>query len=130
MTQPKDMRGLGFKDFELFNLAMLARQAQRLLQDPESSSARILKSIYFPHTTILHATLGSHPSQIWSAIIEGCDTLRQGLIKRISNGESTNIWEDNWLPRDEMMRPYGCIAANPPSVVSELIDATTATWDK
>ena len=25
MTQPKDMGGLGFKDFELFNLAMLAR---------------------------------------------------------------------------------------------------------
>lgn len=37
MTQPKGMGDLGFKDFELFNLAMLARQqAWRLLQNPES----------------------------------------------------------------------------------------------
>ena len=29
-----------------------------------------------------------------------------------------------------MMRPYGCISPNPPALVSELIDATTATWDR
>lgn len=29
MTQPKAMGGLGFKDFELFNLAMLASRAGR-----------------------------------------------------------------------------------------------------
>lgn len=130
MTQPKGMGGLGFKDFELFNLAMLARQAWRLLQDPKSLSARILKSIYYPNTTILHATLGNHPSQIWRAIIEGRDTLKQGLTRRIGNGDNTNIWEDNWLPREEMMRPYGCMAANPPEIVSELIDSTSATWNK
>lgn len=127
MTQPKSMGGLGFKDFELFNMAMLVRQAWRLLQQPESLSARLLKSIYFPHSSILQATLGNHPSQIWRAIIEGRDTLKLGLIKRIGNGENTNIWEDNWLPREEMMRPYGCIAANPPVLVSELMDTTSAT---
>ena len=62
MTQPKSLGGLGFKDFELFNLAMLARQAWRLLQDPNSFSAHVLKSIYYPDTSILQATLGSHPS--------------------------------------------------------------------
>ena len=129
MTQPKSMGGLGFKDFELFNLAMLARQACRLLQDPGSLSARILKSVYFPNTSILQANLGNHPSQIWRAIIEGRDILKQGLIRRIGNGNSTKIWEDNWLPREEMMRPYGCISAHPPVVVSKLINATNATWN-
>ena len=53
MTQPKGMSGLGFKDFELFNVAMLAKQAWRLLQELDSLSARILKSIYYPSCSIL-----------------------------------------------------------------------------
>ena len=83
MTQPKGMGGLGFKDFELFNLAMLAKQAWRLLQAPESLSARVLKSVYYPNSDILQAQLGNHPSQIWRAIIEGRDILKQGLVRRI-----------------------------------------------
>ena len=125
MTQPKGMGGLGFKDFELFNLAMLARQAWRLLQNPEAVSAWLLKRIY-----VLPATLGSHPSQIWRAIVEGRDILNQGLIRRVCNGNTTHIWNDNWLPRDEMLHPYGCRVQNPPSLVSELIDHTTATWNR
>lgn len=47
----------------------------------------------------------------------------------IGNGEMTRIWEDTWLPRDEMLRPYGCLVANPPTLVSELIDHTNVSWD-
>ena len=129
MTQPKDMGGLGFKDFKLFNLALLARQAWRILQNPYALSSRILKGVYFPNTTILEANIGSHPSQIWRAIVEGRDILKQGLIRRIGNGASTNIWNDNWIPGDEFLRPYGSRVANPPENVSELIDATVACWN-
>lgn len=114
MMQRKSMGGPGFKDFELFNLAMLARQAWRLLQNPESLSARLLKIIYYPNSSIVQANLGGHPSLIWRAIIEGRDTLKLGLIRRIGNGTSTKIWDDTWLPRDEMLRPYGCPVPDPP----------------
>ena len=129
MTQPKGMGGLGFKDIEIFNLALLAKQAWRLLQNQESLSARILKSVYYPNTSIMHAPLGSHPSQIWRAAVEGRDVLKQGLIRRIGNGETTDIWADNWIPRDHMLRPYGSLIPNPPVHVSELINSTNASWD-
>lgn len=43
MTRPKNLRGLGFCDLEVFNLALLSRQAWRVLNEPHMLSARILK---------------------------------------------------------------------------------------
>jgi hypothetical protein len=50
MTQPKYAGGLGFRDLELLNLALLAKQVQRIIQDPLSLSVRILKEVYFLRT--------------------------------------------------------------------------------
>lgn len=38
-----------------------------------------------------------------------------------------STWADNWLPRDEMLRPYGCLVQNPLNLVSELIICTSAS---
>ncbi|XP_062230134.1 uncharacterized protein LOC133927739 [Phragmites australis] len=68
MVMPKYMGGLGFKDIELFNLAMLARQAWRILQSPESLSARVLKAVYFSENDLLNTEFGDRPSQIWRGL--------------------------------------------------------------
>ena len=81
------MGGLGFYDIEIFNLALLARQAWRVLNHPESLSAQVLRAAYYPGASILEAELGSHPSQIWKAILDGRDILAQGIIRRIGDGE-------------------------------------------
>ena len=83
MSKPQFRGGLGFRDLELFNLALLARQAWRCLQDPAALSARVLKARYFPDCHLLDAVLCAGPSQVWRSILQGRDVLAQGLIKRI-----------------------------------------------
>ena len=70
MCKPKNMGGIGFRDIELFNLALLARQVWRLLQEPESLSARVLRARYYPQGSILEATIGAQPSQVWCSLLE------------------------------------------------------------
>lgn len=128
MTQPKKNGGLGFRDLELFNLALLARQAWRLLTMPDSLCAKLLKAIYFPEVSIMDAEVGSHPSQVWRSLIEGRDVLAHGLIRRIGDGSSIEVWMHNWIPRDTSMKPIACLRPNPPILVSELIDAANVAW--
>lgn len=120
--------GLGFRDLELFNLALLSRQAWRVMNDPGLLSARILKSVYYPHVSLLDAELGCHPSQIWRAILDGRDIMAEGIIRRIRDGESTNIWAHNWIPREGYRRPITSLTQAPPQLVSELIEPSTASW--
>ena len=62
--------GLGFRNLQAFNLAMLAKQAWRILTNPSSLIARVLKARYFPTGDILSATLGSSPSYSWRSIFK------------------------------------------------------------
>ena len=105
LIQPKFMGGLGFRDIELFDLALLARQAWRILQNPMAMTAQLSKVVYYPACDFLQAPLGSRPSQVWRALIEGRDVLKQGLIRRIGSGKETKVWEDNWIPCSGLLRP-------------------------
>jgi hypothetical protein len=57
------MRGMGFRDLEFFNLAMLARQAWRILINPEFLCSQLLKVVYFPSDDLLSVHIGTKPSK-------------------------------------------------------------------
>lgn len=65
ITRPKKQGGLGFKDFRLFNQALLARQAWRILEFPDSLCARLLKAKYFPNGRLLDTVFAENPSRTW-----------------------------------------------------------------
>ncbi|KAK1606371.1 hypothetical protein QYE76_030044 [Lolium multiflorum] len=107
----------------------LKDRAWRILQEPDTLSARVLKAVYFPSSTLLEAELGGHPSQVWRAIVEGRDALRIGLIRRIDDGRSTDAWTDNWLPRDERLIPVAPKKDEAPRRVCDYIIASSTAWD-
>ena len=80
MMMPKFMGGLGFRDMKLFNQALLARQAWRLILFPNSLCARLLKTRYYPNGDLVDTILKSDSSPSWKGIEHGLDLLKQGLI--------------------------------------------------
>jgi len=73
MGRSKVVEGLGFRDLVTFNKALLAKQGWRLLQDPSSLLATILKEKYFPNSNFLGAKLGSRPSFAWRSLFDARD---------------------------------------------------------
>jgi hypothetical protein len=65
LTLSKKDGGLGFRDLHLFNLAMLARQAWRILTNPETLCSQVLKAKYFPNSNILRCSARDVISYTW-----------------------------------------------------------------
>src|SRR5690606_2793747 len=74
----KTKGGMGFKDLQCFNQALLAKQAWRLIQFPHCLFSRVIKSMYYDNDQFLNAPLGSRPSYGWRSILHGRNLLRQG----------------------------------------------------
>lgn len=63
LTKRKNQGGLGFKDLRIFNQALLARQAWRRLENPDSLRARLLKARYFQRSLLVDAVPLANSSQ-------------------------------------------------------------------
>lgn len=71
MTSSKLVGGMGFREFRAHNIAMLAKQGWRLIQNPSSLLGQMLKGIYFPYSSFLTAPKGRRPSWAWSSLLLG-----------------------------------------------------------
>ncbi|KAF5445540.1 hypothetical protein F2P56_034586 [Juglans regia] len=58
LSGSKEMGGLGFGDLRCFNLALLSKQGWRILQNPTSLVAQVLKQKYFNKGDLLEAKFG------------------------------------------------------------------------
>ena len=126
----KEKGGLGYRDLHMFNLAMLARQAWRLIQSPDSLCARLLRAKYWPDGDLFAAKEGPGISYTWRSLLRGLKALEKGMIWRVGNGQQIRIWDDPWIPEGITRRPRTPRGAVLLSKVAELIDPLTGTWDQ
>jgi hypothetical protein len=78
LSTPKSLGGLDFRDFSLFNQAMLGKQSWRLLNEPDSLCARVLKGRYFPHCDFWDAPKPRSSSYTWRSILFGRELVKAG----------------------------------------------------
>jgi hypothetical protein len=128
LTRPKCHGGVGFRDLRVFNHALLACQAWRLLQFPDSLCARLLEARYYPSGNLIDTAFIKNQSQTWQAIVYGLELVKKGLLWRIGNGTMVKIYRDNWLPRPSAMKVEGRRRSLLLKWVSELINHENMTW--
>jgi hypothetical protein len=104
MCFPKKEGGMGFRDLHSFNLAMLAKQVWRLIDEPNSLCAQVLRGKYYPSGDILKVGPKGGSSFTLQSIVAGIQTLKRGCIWRIGNGEAVQIWKDPWIPTARIVR--------------------------
>lgn len=122
---------MGFRDIRSFNLAMLAKQGWRLLQDKSSLLYSCFKAKYFPWCDFLEANDCQNSSYVWKSLVVAQPMLRKGCYWRVGNGASIHVLKDCWLPN----QPTKKVRFKPEGEiwewrVSNLINWQNHQWDK
>ena len=123
------MGGLGFKEMESFNLALLAKQWWRIIHNEKSLSFRVLKDKYFPNSEPMRCPKGPNSSYLWNSLWEGRRIVEQGATWRVGDGRRIDVWVDPWLkkgPDGRVTHPYGVVPTN--LKVCCLIDMERREW--
>jgi hypothetical protein len=129
LTRKKCGGGLGFKDLRIFNRALLARQAWRLIQFPDSLCARLLKTKYYPRGCLIDTVFCANSSYTWQSLLHGLELLKKGIIWRVGCGSQIRIWRDPWIPRAHSFRVTSRKGRCRLKWVSKLFDNQGHDWD-
>ena len=104
MCKSKLYGGMGFRNLQALNLALLAKQGWQILTNPTSLVARVYKAKYFPFEDVLNSRIGSNPNYAWRSIHNSLRVLKEGTHWRVGNGKWIHIWDDRWLQHQPPIR--------------------------
>ncbi|XP_023882264.2 uncharacterized protein LOC111994610 [Quercus suber] len=128
---PKREGGMGFCDLKDFNLAMLAKQGWRLIQQKESLLYRCFKARYFPWFNFLNASNVPNSSYVWKSLMAAQPVLKEGCCWRVGDGFAIRVTSDKWIPNQVTNQVlYPPVEEEWEWRVSDLIDSSTNSWDR
>lgn len=126
LTQSKSSGGLRFKDFSDINLALLAKQAWRIIENPGALWVKSLKAIYYPREDFIKAKRIRGDSWVWASITHGRDIVLHSAKWAVGDGTKIQIKEDCWLTTRRNIEEN-----LPPEVtlVADIMDFPNHCWD-
>ena len=108
---------------------MLGKQGWRLLTRPESLCAKILCGNHFHNGSFMTARKKRGSSHTWQAILKGREVLEKGLIKGVEDGNTINIWNDQWIPNNLGFNPIYRKPEAQAEKVHELLSPDGMSWN-
>ncbi|KAA3455435.1 reverse transcriptase [Gossypium australe] len=126
----KEHGGMGFRRFDQFNIALLAKQGWRIINYPSSLLSQVFKAKYFPKSDFSKAELGNSPSFTWRSVWAAKGLLENGLCWRVGKGDQISIWEDRWITGGEIINSRNDGENTEIKLVADLIEESTRSWKR
>uniref|UniRef100_A0A803PGT3 Reverse transcriptase domain-containing protein n=1 Tax=Cannabis sativa TaxID=3483 RepID=A0A803PGT3_CANSA len=118
----KGAGGMGFRNLEEFNQALLAKQGWKIVSNPESLLAQVLKALYYPNSDFLSSGTGNGCSTVWRGILWGRELIQKGSRWRVEEGSRVRVNEDRWIPRGAQFTLRTPALVPPNTYVNTLLD--------
>ncbi|XP_024016180.1 uncharacterized protein LOC112089663 [Eutrema salsugineum] len=107
LAKSKKEGGLGLRDIQSFNDALLAKVSWRILLNPSCLVAKILLGKLCKDQPFLETKTVASASHCWGSVIIGKDLLKSQLGRAFGNGKDTSLWNDSWLSLNQPEKPMG-----------------------
>ncbi|KAM1584476.1 hypothetical protein ACFX1Z_037450 [Malus domestica] len=109
-------------------MAFLSKIRWRLILNPESLLASVMRDKYYPGKTFREAIEGRMTSWGWKGILEARKVLNNGMVWWVGDKTSINIIKDHWFSKPTIfhVRPRENLNA---SFVCDLINPVSRIWD-
>uniref|UniRef100_A0A2N9FKX2 RNase H type-1 domain-containing protein n=1 Tax=Fagus sylvatica TaxID=28930 RepID=A0A2N9FKX2_FAGSY len=132
LCSPLSEGGLGFRKFESFNEAMIAKLAWWVLSERDSFCVKVLRAKYKVGNHWLRDSPASSASFSWRGIERSRNLLAQAACRLVGSGESILVWEQPWIPDLPNFKPQPRVSSGIPQclVVAQLLRQDKMGWDK
>ncbi|XP_026452163.1 uncharacterized protein LOC113352568 [Papaver somniferum] len=129
LCSPKAEGGSGFRKAELNNLAMLARNSWRILENPNCLLSSVLKGKYLLKTDFLNAKCSAKCSWTWKCLHAIKELIKPFISCIVGDGQFIDPWCDKWIPSQGSATPNPLVPPDPSIKVAYFIDSQSRSWD-
>ena len=91
LCSSKSVGGMGFRDIQKFNNALLAKQVWRLIHQKDSLLFKVFSARYFPNCSVLDAPIHPKCSYAWRSILQAREVIEKGAIWRVGSGQQIEV---------------------------------------